>query len=153
MGPIKSCEICKQGDLLVNKILILVLGMFLVGPCRATVPAVVDYVIDGDTFSAKVNLDVDVAITVRVRLINVDTPEIHGACQREINLAHRAKNYLKELLHKGTVVQLDSIKDDKYLGRINANVFMPDGRDVGLILIGADLGRPYAGGKRKSWCN
>ena len=67
-------------------------------------------------------------------------------------MAVRARDVLSALIPKGTVVELSNIKDDKYLGRINANVFLPDGRDVGLILIDSGLGRPYKGGKRKSWC-
>ena len=117
------------------------------------IPATVDYVFDGDTFSAQVALDADVNVTVRVRLINVDTPEMNGKCESEKRMAVRARDVLSALLPRGTVVELDNIKDDKYLGRINANVFMPDGRDVGLILIDSGLGRPYKGGKRKSWCN
>ena len=117
------------------------------------IPATVDYVFDGDTFSVQVALDADVNVTVRVRLINVDTPEMNGKCESEKRIAVRARDVLSALLPRGTVVELDNIKDDKYLGRINANVFMPDGRDVGLILIDSGLGRPYKGGKRKSWCN
>ena len=53
----------------------------------------------------------------------------------------------------GTIIELKNIKDDKYLGRIDANVILPDGRDVGDILIKEQLARPYNGGKRHSWCN
>ena len=117
------------------------------------VPARVDYIFDGDTFSAQVALEPDVNVTVRVRLINIDTPEMNGKCVLEKQMAVRARDVLSALIPRGTVVELDNIKDDKYLGRINANVFLPDGRDVGLILIDSGLGRPYKGGKRKSWCD
>lgn len=116
------------------------------------VPARVDYIFDGDTFSAQVALSPDVDVTVRVRLINIDTPEMNGKCAYEKQMANRARNVLSALIPRGTVVELDNIKDDKYLGRINANVFLPDGRDVGLILIDSGLGRPYKGGKRQPWC-
>ena len=116
------------------------------------VPAVVDYIFDGDTFSAGVKLDEDVEITVRVRLINVDTPEMNGKCTAEKVMAQSAKDLLFVLIPRGTVVDLKNVKDDKYLGRINANVILPDGRDVGDILIDSGLARPYSGGKRKSWC-
>ena len=116
------------------------------------VPAVVDYVFDGDTFSAQVMLDADVEITVRVRLLNVDTPEMNGKCRAEKIMAQNARDLLRTLLPRGTVVELENIKDDKYLGRINANVFLPNGREVGLMLIDAGVGRPYSGGKRAPWC-
>ena len=116
------------------------------------VPAVVDYIFDGDTFSAGVKLDTDVEITVRVRLINVDTPEMNGKCATEKILAQSAKDLLAVLIPRGTVVELKNIKDDKYLGRINANVILPDGRDVGKVLIDSGLARSYSGGKRAPWC-
>ena len=116
------------------------------------VPAVVDYVFDGDTFAATVMLEEDVGIGVRVRLINVDTPEIHGKCDFETEHAKMARERLIELAPRGTIVDLQNIKDDKYPGRIDANVILADGRDVGLILINEKLGRPYSGGRRASWC-
>lgn len=134
-----------------KKLLSLILGCFVVGAADA-VPARVDYIFDGDTFSAQVALSDDVDVTVRVRLINIDTPEMNGKCPYEKQMANRARNVLSALIPRGTIVELDNIKDDKYLGRINANVFLPDGRDVGLILIDSGLGRPYKGGKRKPWC-
>ena len=134
-----------------KSLLIFIVGISMAVSAKA-VPARVDYIFDGDTFSAAVELESEVNITVRVRLINIDTPEMNGKCEVEKRMAVRARDVLSALIPKGTVVELSNIKDDKYLGRINANVFLPDGRDVGLILIDSGLGRPYKGGKRKSWC-
>lgn len=119
----------------------------------AAVPATVDYVLDGDTFAARVLLDEDITITVRVRLADVDTPEINGKCEREIEMALRARDRLAELLPVGSTVDLRDVADDKYLGRIDARVFTSDGRDVTRILINEKLGRPYDGGRRDSWCD
>ncbi|MBP3397865.1 MAG: thermonuclease family protein [Alphaproteobacteria bacterium] len=117
------------------------------------VPTSVDYIFDGDTFAGRVALDKDTKITVRVRLINIDTPEIHGECDSEIDAAHRAKARLASLLPVDSVVDLVNVKDDKYLGRIDANVILPDGRDVGDILVREGLARRYSGGgKRAGWC-
>ncbi len=133
------------------RLFILLFSVFCCGVANA-VPAVVDYIFDGDTFSAGVNLDDDVQITVRVRLINIDTPEMNGKCNAEKVMAQSAKDLLATLLPRGTVVDLQNIKDDKYLGRINANVILPDGRDVGDVMIDSGLARPYKGERRKSWC-
>lgn len=135
-----------------KRLLIFIIFMFMAGAANA-VPAVVDYIFDGDTFSAGVMLDDDIQITVRVRLINVDTPEMNGMCESEIDKAHAAKEFVSELLPVGTVVDLQNIKDDKYLGRIDANVILPDGRDVGRVMIDSGLARPYSGGKRAPWCD
>ena len=134
-----------------NRFLVALFSLILSGVAYA-VPAQVDYVLDGDTFAARVAVADDVKITVRVRLINVDTPELNGACQDEIKLARRARGRLEKLLPRGTIVELNNIKDDKYLGRIDANVVMSDGRDVGNVLVREKLARKYSGGRRQSWC-
>lgn len=117
-----------------------------------TAVAVVSYIVDGDTFSAKVKIDNDIKITVKVRIMNIDTPEIHGECPEEIKMAMAAKARLSELIPKGTVVNLSGIKDDKYLGRIDAFVKKSDGLDIGAIMIQEKQARPYSGGRRQPWC-
>lgn len=136
----KKCVIC------------LILSIFATRHAAAT-PAVVEYIFDGDTFAGVVMLEDDISVDVRVRLINVDTPEIHGECDYEIKLADRARNRLAQLLPVGSTVELTEIKDDKYLGRIDARVWTSDGRDVGKILIDEKLGRLYSGGRRAGWCD
>lgn len=128
------------------------LSLFFVAGYAYAVPATVNYIFDGDTFAATVHLEDGINVSTRVRLMNVDTPEIHGMCEREINMANRAKNRLAELLPTGSKVELKSIKDDKYLGRIDAYVLIEGGKDVGEILIKENLGRVYSGGKREGWC-
>lgn len=131
---------------------ILFLSLFFVAGYAYAVPATVNYIFDGDTFVATVHLDEEINVSARVRLRNVDTPEIHGMCEREIDMANRAKNRLAELLPIGSKVELKSIKDDKYLGRIDAYVLINGDKDVGKILIKEGLGRSYNGGKREGWC-
>ena len=135
---------------MINKLFVC-LGLFMAGDAVA-VPAVVKYIVDGDTFSAGVKLQDDTVVSVRVRIRNVDTPELHGECVDEIVAANVAKNRLAELLPADSIVELENIKDDKYLGRIDANVIDSRGRDVGKILIREGLGRAYNGGRRAGWC-
>jgi endonuclease YncB( thermonuclease family) len=116
------------------------------------VPARVGHILDGDTFSASVNLDADTTVSVRVRLRNVDTPEMNGECEYERSRAIAARDRLAEIIPVGSMVELSNAKDDKYLGRIDANVADSRGRDVGEILIREKYGRKYNGGKRKPWC-
>ena len=127
------------------------LGMFC---CWANAtPVVVKYIVDGDTFIGDVILERGTEVmSVSVRLRNVDTPEIHGECDDEINRALTAKQRLGELIPVGSTVEIKNIKNDKYAGRIDANVFDAQHRDVGLILVKEKLGRAYSGGQRKSWC-
>jgi len=122
--------------------------------CAAVaVPARVGHILDGDTFSAMVNLDDTTTVSVRVRLRNVDTPEMNGDCEYERVRAVAARDRLSEIIPTGSIVELTNVKDDKYLGRIDANVKDSSGADVGDILIREKFGRKYNGGRRKPWCD
>lgn len=116
------------------------------------IKAEVNYIFDGDTFSAKVFLNKDIKISVRVRILDIDTPEISGQCQNEIGKANLAKERLKELLPIGSFVKLSNIKDDKYLGRIDAYVINSKGQNVSDIMIKEGFARKYKGKKRLPWC-
>ena len=116
------------------------------------VPARVGHILDGDTFSAAVSLDADTTVSVRIRLRNVDTPEMNGDCEYERSRAIAARDRLSEIIPVGSMVELSNVKDDKYLGRIDANVKNAAGDDVGEVLIREKFGRKYNGGRRKPWC-
>ena len=126
--------------------------VFTWGASAFAVPARVGHILDGDTFSAAVSLDADTTVSVRVRLRNVDTPEMNGDCEYERARAIAARDRLSEIIPVGSMVELSNVKDDKYLGRIDANVKNANGADVGEILIREKFGRKYNGGKRKPWC-
>lgn len=126
---------------------------FLCCDCFA-VPVEVLRIVDGDTFVGKIKLSDDTEVApVSVRLINVDTPELNGQCDEEIKRARYAKQRLAELIPVGSAIEIKNIKNDKYSGRIDANVFDSANRDVGKILIQEKIGRSYSGGARKSWCS
>lgn len=136
----------------------LIIFLFLIVPmvgfgADKSVTATTGYVFDGDTFAARVKLENGVLVSVRVRILGIDTPEIHGECESEIMVAFKARDRLEKLLPENSTIELSNIKDDKYLGRIDANVKLKDGRDVGQIMIDEKLARKYDGGKRKKWCN
>ena len=121
--------------------------------CFAT-SAIVRHIIDGDTFVGDVFIKEKTSVnSVKIRLRNVDTPEIHGQCDSEVLQAKYAKQRLGELIPVGTVVEIKNVKNDKYDGRIDANVFDSNGRDIGSVLVKEKVGRPYSGGKRLSWCD
>ncbi|MDO5029792.1 MAG: thermonuclease family protein [Corynebacterium sp.] len=81
--------------------------------------ATVERVIDGDT----IDVQIDGELT-RVRLLNVDTPEIGRNGRPSECLALEAKSYLESLLPEGSTVELqfDVEKHDKY-GRTLAGVY------------------------------
>lgn len=137
---------------MIRKFLLFAIAGFVVQNSFAT-PVVVRYIVDGDTFIGDVLLDKGVKVeSVSIRLRNVDTPEIHGECDEEIKRAEYAKQRLEELIPVGSTVEISNIKDDKYPGRIDANVYDAANRDIGWVLVREKVGREYHGGKRQSWC-
>jgi len=98
--------------------------------------------IDGDTVDCG---------AVRVRLVNVDTPELHGQCAAEIAMAERARDFTAARLAAGPVtIKPDPKRPRDRYGRALAWVIV-EGRDIGEDLIAAGLARRWDG-RRRPWC-
>lgn len=86
----------------------------------------------------------------RIRVMGVDAPETFQAkCPAELDAGLRAKAFTAAALDRGPVT-LERHGRDRY-GRTLAVVRI-DGRDLAVLLIGAGLGRPYHGERRRPWC-
>lgn len=100
------------------------------------------FAVDGDTLALGQE---------RIRLENVDTPELHPCrCPAECALAEKAKTFTQAALDRGPVRVERIPRVDRY-GRSIARVTI-GGRDLGEMLIAAGLGRPYRGERRNPWC-
>jgi micrococcal nuclease len=120
-------------------------------PLAGTYRAQVLHVIDGDTVEARVHVWMGQEVVTRVRLKDIDAPEITGACGPERERAVAARDRL-DVLVRGPGVVLADVKPDKYFGRVVARIVMADGQDAGAVLLTEGLVRPYRGGRRESWC-
>ena len=100
-------------------------------------PIVVDRVIDGDTIDVWM-----LGKTVRVRLLNIDTPETKDPGQAPECLGPEAASFLEERLPPGTRVELgyDQERYDRY-GRTLAGVYEA-GKLVNAEVAAAGLGAP-----------
>ena len=133
-------------------------GERLAGP----LPAWVVSVIDGDTLEVRVNIWLGQDLNIRVRLAGIDAPELKGKCDREKDLARRARAYLLARLDPADSgvgakagageIRLREVRYGKFAGRVLARVETLDGTDLGQGLIAAGLARPYDGRRRASWC-
>ena len=94
---------------------------------------------DGDTFW----LDGE-----KVRIADIDAPELQARCARERDLALAARNRLLALLNAGPFTLRRSSRD-RY-GRTLAVVWSA-GRSVGGVLVAEGLARQWDG-VRRSWC-
>jgi endonuclease YncB( thermonuclease family) len=100
-------------------------------------------VIDGDTFILDGN---------RIRLADIDAPEIGGArCEYEYRLGLRAKYRLVELLNEGSIsLQLIGNRDKDRYGR-ELRVVLGHGHSIGDRLVNEGLARTWTG-RREPWC-
>lgn len=100
-------------------------------------------VIDGDTF---------VYAGIRIRIADIDTPEVHGRCPEEIALATRATHRLDALLAQGAfeLHPLPSGRDEDRYGR-KLRIVTRDGRSLGDVLVAEGLARTWTG-RREGWC-
>jgi endonuclease YncB( thermonuclease family) len=114
-------------------------------------PAEVLRVFDGDTFEARVRIWPGMDVTTRVRLRGIDAPEMHARCDDERVKAEAARDALVSILNEGAV-GISLIGQDKYGGRVDADVSTARTRDVSEALLARGLARRYSGGRRQSWC-
>jgi endonuclease YncB( thermonuclease family) len=121
-------------------------GDTLSGPIGAEVVRV----IDGDTIEIRAQIWLQLALTSHVRVRGIDTPEMRGECFEEKAMAAAARDRLAELV--GPALRLTNISDDKYFGRVVADVSAGDGTDIGAAMIASGLARPYDGETRGDWC-
>ncbi len=98
-------------------------------------------VIDGDTF------EVD---GERIRIADIDTPEVNGRCAHESELAARATGRMRDLLHQGPFDLNPIARDEDRYGR-KLRIVTRDGRSLGDILVAEGLARTWSG-RREPWC-
>lgn len=119
----------------------------IIGLALATAPAVaepgrVTHVVDGDTVWLEFR-----DAPVKVRLANLDTPEIgtHAKCEAERRLGEAASAFARQMLPAGKVVDVQPSKrqNDPY-GRLLAAIVV-DGTDYAEMVIGARLGVAWNG--------
>jgi micrococcal nuclease len=117
---------------------------------RGPIEGSVARVIDGDTLEFVAHVWLGLSLTTHVRVRGIDTPEVRGACPREKEMAAQATAYLNALTGAGVTVA--NVSDDKYFGRVIADVITTSGADVRTAMIASGLARPYDGGASQSWC-
>ena len=114
-------------------------------------PAEVLRVIDGDTFEARVHVWPGLDVTTKIRLRNIDAPELHARCADELAKAQAARTALETMLAAGAVM-ISRVGIDKYGGRVDALVAAHDTPDISTALLNGGFARSYDGGRRGSWC-
>jgi len=108
-------------------------------------------VYDGDTIRVNIDSFPDIiGKNIRIRLKGIDTPEIKGKCQKEIDLAIMARDYLKTTINKSNQIELRNIKRGKYF-RIVGDLYL-DNTNISELMIKRKLGYKYLGGRKRNFC-
>jgi endonuclease YncB( thermonuclease family) len=118
---------------------------------RLTYPAEVVRVIDGDTFEVHVALWPGLSVDTKVRLRDIDAPELHARCADEHVKAEAARAALTTILAEGDVA-ISRVGLDKYGGRVDAAASTRNTPDVSAAMRNGGWARSYAGGRRGTWC-
>jgi endonuclease YncB( thermonuclease family) len=90
-----------------------------------------------------------------VNELGIDTPEIgsHAKCTKERKLALLAKARLKSII-EGKKIRIEAMGVDKTpKHRPLVNLYLPDGREVGQILLKEGTARAWRSGFRNDWCS
>jgi endonuclease YncB( thermonuclease family) len=123
----------------------------LANPTQAAYPAEVLRVNDGDTFEARVQVWPGLAVTTKVRLRGIDTPELKARCGEEQSKAEAARAALRKILDEGGVT-VTRVSLDKYGGRVLAEAATRLTSDISRQMLANGHARPYSGGTRQGWC-
>jgi endonuclease YncB( thermonuclease family) len=115
-------------------------------------PAEVLRVMDGDTFEARVRIWPGTDVTTRVRIRGIDAPEMKARCEDERVKAVAARDALALMLEQGAVA-ISNVGQDKYGGRVDADVSTRGTASVADSMLSKNLARAYDGGRRESWCD
>lgn len=121
-------------------------------PLPGPIPAAVLRVVDGDTLTVRARIWINQDLETSVRILGIDAPELHGACEAERSRAKAAREFL-ERRTENRIVVLHEITNDKYGGRVVARVITESGEDLGALLLDQGLAHVYDGrGAKEKWC-
>ncbi len=106
-------------------------------------------VVDGDTI--KVNVDncpfAVLCSNIEVRFAGIDTPELHGKCEKEKMLAKQAKAMVEANYKAGDAVDIGNAKRDKYFRLLSEQSV------ISTRLLQSGLAVKYNGrGAKHDWC-
>jgi endonuclease YncB( thermonuclease family) len=100
---------------------------------------IVDSVHDGDTVHVKLDLGFDLTVYSRVRVFGINAPELSTPEGKT------ARDFAKSLLPVGTAVHVLSHGWDKYGGRVDGEITLPDGSSFATAMLNSGNAVPYSG--------
>jgi len=121
---------------------------------RNTYPIEIIEVKDGDTIKVRVHQWLDTYLETNIRVLGVDTPETgwRGKCDYERELGKQATTFTTQFVKAGSF-HITNISNDKFGGRLDADVIRDDGVSLADELIKNGLAYTYFGKTKRKWCS
>jgi len=118
------------------------------------IAGIVAKTIDGDTVEVDAQPWPDMTINVRIRLADIQAPEIfHPGCSAEADAGRAAAVYIQSILAPGHSVTLHNVRPGKYARRMAADIKIEYGQNVAALLVQAGHAKPWPkNGQKPSWC-
>lgn len=92
-------------------------------------------VVDGDTMDALVDLGFNMTMRIRLRVMELDTPELfRPKSEAEALHAAEARDRAIQLLNEKSVI-INTFKDPSAYNRYSAKITMSDGRDFAQVML------------------
>ncbi len=107
-------------------------------------------VIDGDTIEARIFIFPQLEAVYKVRLADIDTPELNGKCLAEKQRAKQAKLYLQELLPPKSEITLHVKHKFDSFGRVLAYIYHDTHGNISELLLKNNHAVLY--GDKRGWC-
>ena len=111
-------------------------------------------VYDGDSITCDVTYPIiknmRLVNTEKIRIYGIDTPELRDKNLEIKALAYEVRDYVRQALFEGRIIDLLLIDDNDKYGRLLAYVLI-DGNDFGAHLIIKGYAQEYYGGTKKAW--
>lgn len=107
---------------------------------------------DGDTITVNIPTYPDIiGKNISVRIIGIDSPEIHGKCELEKEQAIYLREFVKKQLSNAKNIKITNPKRDKYFRILGDIVY--DGKSLKDELLATEFVFSYDGGKKFNyWC-
>jgi endonuclease YncB( thermonuclease family) len=87
----------------------------------------------------KLDVGFDLTVYARIRIDGINAPELSTQPGKD------ARDFVRTLLAPGDAVQVVRNGWDKYGGRIDGSIKLPDGRDLGQVMLDTGHAKPYTG--------
>jgi endonuclease YncB( thermonuclease family) len=110
------------------------------------------HVVDGDTVCVAIHCGH--MLKLRVRLADIDTPELHPKGEDKVGealAAEKVKQYVCSLFIPHSLVTIKLLKVDKYGGRYVGHLYMQSGETLSQHLLTKGYAKSYKGKAKQPW--